>query len=77
MPKPTNDPELKRCPFCGSAELEFARTNASAAWVTCSECDASAGSASSRQEAIAHWNRRAADGARTDARFIYDDEEEA
>ena len=74
MPKPTHDPELNRCPFCGSEELDFCRTNRNAAWVRCTQCGAESESGRTRQQAIGNWNRRVnSPGA---ARFVFDDEQE-
>ncbi len=45
------------CPFCGSTEVEIARTNPNACWVECAGCGAKADSAPTREEAIANWNK--------------------
>lgn len=49
---------IKHCPFCGSIEVDIARTNETACWVECSECYAEAPSAKTRSGAIKIWNRR-------------------
>lgn len=50
--------ELRCCPFCGSHEVEVARTNKNACWIECDACGASAKSAPTRNRAFANWNRR-------------------
>lgn len=33
---------IKRCPFCGSREVEICRTNQHACWIRCADCGADA-----------------------------------
>lgn len=48
------------CPFCGSVEVDIARTNPNACWVECAneECGATTHSHRTRTGAIKNWNRR-------------------
>ncbi len=48
--------KLKRCPFCGSPQLEMSGT--SVCWVSCSNCQAEAPPKSTKEEAVKAWNRR-------------------
>lgn len=50
------------CPFCGSAEVEIARTNPASIWVQCALCGARTESAAVRREAIEKWNDRESEG---------------
>ena len=52
----TND-ELLPCPFCGGEARII--TAAGESWVLCDECKATTEAHTSRQIAIAAWNRRA------------------
>lgn len=49
---------IKCCPFCGSHEVEVARTNPNACWINCAICGTEAESDKTRKGAIANWNRR-------------------
>lgn len=66
-----NDALLKSCPFCGSEELEFCRTNPKACWVRCHLCGGEAPSRPKRRDAITNWNMRYPE---TIAQFVEDDE---
>lgn len=61
-PDPFLHDRIKACPFCGSRTVEVCRTNKNACWIRCDECGAESPSAPKRADAIANWNRRAADG---------------
>lgn len=52
---------IKSCPFCGSRNVEVARTNRNACWIACGNyrCGAEAKSHPTRNGAIRNWNRRA------------------
>lgn len=52
------DEEIKSCPFCGSTEVEIARTNENACWVECAVCGAEAPPTAKREDAIEIWNER-------------------
>ena len=49
---------IKCCPFCGSCEVEVARTNKDACWIECSTCGANVKSCKTRRNAIIRWNER-------------------
>ena len=65
--------KIKSCPFCGSKEVGFCRTNERARWIRCSLCGADAPSARTRKEAFALWNKRPDV---KNAVIIWDDEHE-
>lgn len=67
---------IKRCPFCGSKDLEIARSNENACWVECPICSGQTYSTASRNEAIEAWNARDKDGDIADAEISYDDTDE-
>ena len=49
---------IKCCPFCGSQEVHFCRSNPDACWIKCASCDAETDSDTDRNGAIEKWNRR-------------------
>jgi len=49
---------IRCCPFCGSHEVEIARTNKHACWIECAECGAQTACHRTRKGAIERWNRR-------------------
>jgi Lar family restriction alleviation protein len=50
---------LLGCPFCGSDEVEIARTNPHACWVECAHCGVGSPCHRHRKAAIRIWNTRA------------------
>jgi len=50
--------KIKCCPFCGMHGVNICRTNPYACWIECCQCLAQAEVASTREDAIANWNRR-------------------
>jgi len=50
--------KIKPCAFCGSKEVEIARTNENACWVECANCGANRDAVASREQAIKLWNER-------------------
>ena len=65
---------IKCCPFCGSHEVEIARTNDRACWVACHNCDGQSTAWANRKDAIAAWNRRFLDD--VSAEIVYDGDKE-
>lgn len=41
--EPGVDPELKRCPFCGSSDVSVQHTHTPYYWVECNHCEAQGG----------------------------------
>jgi Lar family restriction alleviation protein len=51
--------ELKKCPFCGSKNVEIIDGYAdTGCWVECQVCHAYGGNAELHETAIENWNRR-------------------
>lgn len=59
---------LKACPFCGDTDTRVFGESAPEWWVTCMGCRASSPCRTTRPQAIAGWNRRAALAQRTEQR---------
>ncbi len=62
------------CPFCGSTEVNFNKTNPKANWISCNNCEAQTESGKNRREAIRKWNRRC--NSSEPAKIVYDDDKE-
>jgi Lar family restriction alleviation protein len=61
------------CPFCGSTELSFCRTNKYACWIACNSCGGESNSTEKREDAIQIWNTRFPE---QEAKIVDDDEVE-
>jgi hypothetical protein len=70
---------IYNCPFCGSVEVEIARTNPGACWVSCAnyKCDAETSSRKTRRGAIAVWNKRVSTIDVREATVVYDMDKES
>lgn len=57
--------ELKTCPFCGSEDIVIVQMHgySPAHYAMCRRCCATTRSSIDTDEAVAHWNIRANDGA--------------
>ena len=67
----SNDEDIKSCAFCGSMEVEIARTNENACWVECDNCGANRDAVPTREQAIELWNERHLPNG-TPAKIVYD-----
>ena len=59
------DVEIKRCPFCGSTNLEEKKADVVEGvvfrWIECVSCNATGPKSVTLEDAIQCWNRRADD----------------